>query len=137
MKKNIVLFVCALMVTATSQASTQQVECVSATKAGKILKLSFCQNESNDLIACQNEESGLVTVRRETSTLKGTVIESIQIPTDYFYLTREEELTRLELASDMGSLQLSYVGGEMPGGRWNVKIGSFDHSFNAVRCDFK
>ncbi len=138
MKNKIIVGLFTFVFSATSFAGDiTRFDCVSGTKSGKILKLSFCHDDSNSLVACENEAESFVTVRRETPTLKGTMVESIQLPTDYFYLTREEESTQLVFGSDIGKLKLNYVSGEIQGGRWNVKIANFDHSFSAVRCDTK
>lgn len=138
MKKNLAVAILVLVTSSLSYASDIiRAECVSATSSGKILKLSFCQDNTNRLAACPNEAESFVTVKRETGTLKGTMVESLQLPTDYFYLTREEELTRLDFASDIGELSLNYVGGEDSGGTWSVKIANFDHKFRAVNCTFQ
>lgn len=122
--------------TAALANETTRVECISATKSGKIIKLSFCHDDKNDLTACAGEDQSFVTTKRETETLKGLMRETLQLPTEYFYLTREEELTRLEFGSDIGKLELNFVGGDQAGGTLEIKVPNFDHRFNAVNCTF-
>lgn len=125
-----------LVSTSALASQTTQVECVSATSSGKIIKVSFCHDEQNSLTKCAGDDESFVTTKRETGTLKGLMREMIQLPTEYFYLTREEELTRLEFGSDIGKLELNFVGGEQSGGTLVINVPNFEHKFRAVNCTF-
>ena len=132
------------MISASAYAAggATKFECRAGTYSGRVVTVSGCV-ESNDAgtrsVACENEEFEYITIRRDSPIARQTpdMVETVKIPGRIFQLGWQEESFRVRLTdSEIGSMNLSFTGGERQGGSLDVAIGAIQHQFRVLGCTF-
>lgn len=117
-------------------------ECRAGTHSGRVVTVSGCVEgvgPSTRSVACENEEFEFITIRRESSVAPQTpdMVETVKIPGRIFQLRWQEELFRVSLQNRaIGTMDLSFTGGENPGGSLNTAIGAIHNRGLNLGCTF-